>query len=249
MRDRHVVVTGGTGALGRAVVEAFLEAGAVCHVPHRGAAPPAGACRPPSGCISSAASISPTRRRSAGFYAELPAVGLRARRRRLRGGAVARDAAGRLARPARSSTSSPPSSAAARPRAAWARGGRGGRIVNVASRAAVAPAPAARSPTPSRRRASWRSRARSPTSSSARRHPGQRRPPVDDRHAGQPRRRCRRRRSPRRRQRPWPKPRDIAGAIPGWLASDETASRLGEAVAVYGRGVSPHKQTQRITIR
>jgi NAD(P)-dependent dehydrogenase (short-subunit alcohol dehydrogenase family) len=36
---RHVVVTGGTGALGRAVVEAFLNAGATCHVPHRGAAP------------------------------------------------------------------------------------------------------------------------------------------------------------------------------------------------------------------
>jgi NAD(P)-dependent dehydrogenase (short-subunit alcohol dehydrogenase family) len=37
---RHVVVTGGTGALGRAVVEAFVGAGAVCHVPHRGAASP-----------------------------------------------------------------------------------------------------------------------------------------------------------------------------------------------------------------
>jgi NAD(P)-dependent dehydrogenase (short-subunit alcohol dehydrogenase family) len=36
---RHVVVTGGTGALGRAVVDAFVGAGAVCHVPHRGAAP------------------------------------------------------------------------------------------------------------------------------------------------------------------------------------------------------------------
>lgn len=30
--DRHVVVTGGTGALGRAVVGALLEAGAHCHV-------------------------------------------------------------------------------------------------------------------------------------------------------------------------------------------------------------------------
>ncbi len=32
-RDRHVVVTGGAGALGTAVVEALVTAGAVCHVP------------------------------------------------------------------------------------------------------------------------------------------------------------------------------------------------------------------------
>jgi NAD(P)-dependent dehydrogenase (short-subunit alcohol dehydrogenase family) len=33
--DRHVVVTGGTGALGIAVVGALLECGATCHVPYR----------------------------------------------------------------------------------------------------------------------------------------------------------------------------------------------------------------------
>jgi len=33
--DRHVVVTGGTGALGTAVVDALLRAGAFCHVPSR----------------------------------------------------------------------------------------------------------------------------------------------------------------------------------------------------------------------
>src|SRR3954447_15765863 len=33
-QDRHVVVTGGTGALGSAVVGALLEAGATCHVPY-----------------------------------------------------------------------------------------------------------------------------------------------------------------------------------------------------------------------
>ena len=33
LRDRHVVVTGGTGALGVAVVDALVQAGATCHVP------------------------------------------------------------------------------------------------------------------------------------------------------------------------------------------------------------------------
>jgi NAD(P)-dependent dehydrogenase (short-subunit alcohol dehydrogenase family) len=34
-QNRHVVVTGGTGALGVAVLDALLRAGAVCHVPYR----------------------------------------------------------------------------------------------------------------------------------------------------------------------------------------------------------------------
>lgn len=34
-QDRHVVVTGGTGALGAAVLDALIEAGARCHVPYR----------------------------------------------------------------------------------------------------------------------------------------------------------------------------------------------------------------------
>jgi NAD(P)-dependent dehydrogenase (short-subunit alcohol dehydrogenase family) len=33
-RDRHVIVTGGTGALGAAVVGALVTAGATCHVPY-----------------------------------------------------------------------------------------------------------------------------------------------------------------------------------------------------------------------
>jgi len=33
-RDRHVIVTGGTGALGNAVVGALVETGAICHVPY-----------------------------------------------------------------------------------------------------------------------------------------------------------------------------------------------------------------------
>jgi len=34
-QDRHVVVTGGTGALGAAVLQALVQAGAWCHVPYR----------------------------------------------------------------------------------------------------------------------------------------------------------------------------------------------------------------------
>jgi NAD(P)-dependent dehydrogenase (short-subunit alcohol dehydrogenase family) len=34
-KDRHVVVTGGTGALGTAVLDVLLQAGAICHVPCR----------------------------------------------------------------------------------------------------------------------------------------------------------------------------------------------------------------------
>ncbi|HXF88132.1 MAG TPA: SDR family NAD(P)-dependent oxidoreductase [Xanthobacteraceae bacterium] len=37
-RDKHVMVTGGTGALGAAVVGALVSAGARCHVPYRTAA-------------------------------------------------------------------------------------------------------------------------------------------------------------------------------------------------------------------
>ena len=34
-RERQVVVTGGTGALGEAVVAALVASGAICHVPWR----------------------------------------------------------------------------------------------------------------------------------------------------------------------------------------------------------------------
>jgi NAD(P)-dependent dehydrogenase (short-subunit alcohol dehydrogenase family) len=42
LAGRQVVISGGAGALGRSVVQAFVSAGAVCHVPVRGAEAPAG---------------------------------------------------------------------------------------------------------------------------------------------------------------------------------------------------------------
>ncbi|CAN5680274.1 SDR family NAD(P)-dependent oxidoreductase [soil metagenome] len=74
LMDRHVVVTGGTGALGSAVVNAFFEAGATCHVPAIEAAPPTGrffnaskVVVVPGIDLSDEASVD-------GFYAKLPAL-------------------------------------------------------------------------------------------------------------------------------------------------------------------------------
>jgi NAD(P)-dependent dehydrogenase (short-subunit alcohol dehydrogenase family) len=73
LRDRHVVVTGGTGALGADVVTALVEAGAHCHIPAIEAAPPtdrlpkSGASVTPNVDLSDEASIS-------SFYDKLPGL-------------------------------------------------------------------------------------------------------------------------------------------------------------------------------
>src|SRR5258707_14121950 len=72
LKDRHVVVTGGTGALGAAVVLKFIEAGAVCHIPAIESMPPAGRL-PDSRQVSISANIDLSDEASVdGFYAKLP---------------------------------------------------------------------------------------------------------------------------------------------------------------------------------
>src|SRR5215470_16048419 len=72
LKDRHVVVTGGTGALGAAVVKAFIEAGATCHIPAIEATPPTHNL-PDSKQISIAANIDLSSEASVdGFFAKLP---------------------------------------------------------------------------------------------------------------------------------------------------------------------------------
>jgi NAD(P)-dependent dehydrogenase (short-subunit alcohol dehydrogenase family) len=74
LQDRHVVVTGGTGALGAAVVRAFIEAGAICHIPAIESAPPTHNL-PDSKQIHIAPSIDLSSEASVdGFYANLPAL-------------------------------------------------------------------------------------------------------------------------------------------------------------------------------
>jgi NAD(P)-dependent dehydrogenase (short-subunit alcohol dehydrogenase family) len=72
LKDRHVVVTGGTGALGSAVVKAFIEAGATCHIPAIEATPPTGHL-PDSKQIEVVPSVDLSSEDSVdSFYAKLP---------------------------------------------------------------------------------------------------------------------------------------------------------------------------------
>lgn len=74
LKDRHVVVTGGTGQLGAAVVRAFIEAGATCHIPAIESTPPLRNL-PDSPQLKVAASIDLSNEASVdGFYATLPAL-------------------------------------------------------------------------------------------------------------------------------------------------------------------------------
>jgi NAD(P)-dependent dehydrogenase (short-subunit alcohol dehydrogenase family) len=71
LQDCHVVITGGTGALGTAVAKALIEAGAHCHVPAIETSIPAG--RFPKDGVSVTTGIDLSDESSvAGFYARLP---------------------------------------------------------------------------------------------------------------------------------------------------------------------------------
>ena len=71
LKDGHVVITGGTGALGVAVVRALVEAGAECHVPAIETSVPAD--RFPTGKVSVITHVDLSDEAAvAAFYAKLP---------------------------------------------------------------------------------------------------------------------------------------------------------------------------------
>ncbi|HTR88250.1 MAG TPA: SDR family NAD(P)-dependent oxidoreductase [Reyranella sp.] len=73
LQNAHIVITGGTGALGRAVAAALVEAGAHCHVPAIETSVPAD--RFPAGKVSVTTHIDLSDEASVeGFYAKLPAL-------------------------------------------------------------------------------------------------------------------------------------------------------------------------------
>lgn len=130
---RHVVVTGGTGALGRAVVDALLSSGASCHVPHRGAAP---ADMPRSERLHLTGGIELSDEAHVmRYYAELP--GLWASIHTAGGFAAAPVLATTLAALRVQHDQNLVSAFLCSREAARRLGGQGGRIVNVAARAAA----------------------------------------------------------------------------------------------------------------
>jgi NAD(P)-dependent dehydrogenase (short-subunit alcohol dehydrogenase family) len=136
LEGKHVVVTGGTGALGRAVVDAFLEAGAFCHVPHLGAAP---ASMAPSPRLALTAHVDlADERQVAGYYQALPE--LWASVHAAGGFAMAPFVATSLADFRAQLDMNLTTCFLCCREAVRRMGSAGGRVVNVASRAAVIPA-------------------------------------------------------------------------------------------------------------
>jgi hypothetical protein len=134
-RRKEVVITGGAG-LGQAVVDAFVAAGARCHLPVRGRETDgarAGVAITTGVDLTDEAAVS-------SYYAQLPRSGRRAPGRRLRRGADRGAGAGRSAPAAGDEPGHRlPVRARGRPQHA-AHAGAGGRIVQVSSRAGLVPA-------------------------------------------------------------------------------------------------------------
>ena len=139
LQDRHVVVTGGTGALGAAVVRAFIEAGAACHIPAIESSPPTRNL-PDSQQIKIAPSIDLSDEASVdSFYAKLPPLHAVVN---IAGGFAYAPIADSPAKVLQQQISMNLVSCVLSCRAAVAnfrKGGKGGHIVNISARPALNP--------------------------------------------------------------------------------------------------------------
>jgi NAD(P)-dependent dehydrogenase (short-subunit alcohol dehydrogenase family) len=139
LQDRHVVVTGGTGALGAAVVKGFLQAGAACHIPAIESVAPSGRL-PDSGKITISTSIDLADEASVGgFYGQLPLLHAVVN---IAGGFAYAPIANSSAQVLQQQLSMNLVSCVLSCRAAIAnfrKAGRGGHIVNIAARPALNP--------------------------------------------------------------------------------------------------------------
>lgn len=140
-QGRHVVVTGASGALGTAVVAAFLEAGATCHLPSRGQESLEGFDRKHADRVRLANGVDPTNEQAVtAFYEALP--GLWASVHCIGGFAAApitETKAADLERLMQANFLSPFLCTREAVRRMRRENGKGGRVINVAARAGIEP--------------------------------------------------------------------------------------------------------------
>lgn len=219
---RHVVITGGDGGLGPSVVRAFVAAGATCHLPVRGDAPPA-----PAGTVHVRGGVDLSDEGAVErFYASLPPL------------AASVHLAGTFAmKPITETTRADLDRLLAvnlvtaflcsREAVRSMRGHGGGRIVNVAARVIEAPAPGMAAYTISKAGVAALTRALAEEVRGEGILVNAILPSVIDTPAN-------RAAMPKADHARWPKPEELARAVL-WLASSDNALTSGALVPVYGR--------------
>jgi NAD(P)-dependent dehydrogenase (short-subunit alcohol dehydrogenase family) len=218
---KQVVITGGDGALGRAVVQAFVEAGAECHLPLFGPAPDTSA---PG--VRHSGPINLTNEAAvAGYYAALPPIWASIH---LAGGYHARPVVETsLADLQRQLDLNLITAFLCCREAVRAMGPRGGRIVNVAARVVEVPVGGSVAYSVSKAGVAALTRALAIETREAGVLVNAVLPSVIDTAAN-------RAAMPRADHARWPRPEELARAIL-WLASPENTVTSGALVPVYGR--------------
>ena len=223
MRGSHVVITGGDGALGQAVVAAFVAAGAECHLPLFGPPPdlPVDHVHP-TGPVNLGDEAS-----AVGYYASLPAL---AASIHLAGGFQARPVADTSLKDLQQQLEINLYTAFLCSREAikaMRGGGGGGRIVNVAARIVEAPGPGMVAYTIAKSGVAALTRALAEEVRGEGIQVNAILPSIIDTPAN-------RRAMPGAAFDRWPTPADVAAAIL-WLASPANRLTSGALVPVYGR--------------
>lgn len=221
LEGRQVVITGGDGALGRAVVEAFVAEGAACHLPLFGPAP----ATPVPG-VRATGNINLTSEPAvAEWYAGLPPLWASIH---LAGGYQARPAVETsLADLQRQFELNLVTAFLCCREAVRAMGTRGGRIVNVAARVVEVPVGGAVAYSVSKAGVAALTRALALETREAGILVNAVLPSVIDSPAN-------RAAMPKADHARWPRPEELARAIL-WLASPENTVTSGALVPVYGR--------------
>lgn len=224
LEGQHVVVTGGSGALGGAVVEAFLAAGATCHVPERGARAPSPT---PAGLEITPGVDLTDEAATRDYFAARPPLWASVH---LAGGFAAAGIFETTLADLRRQLDLNLATAFLACREAgrnMRRGGRGGRIVNVVSRAALVPAAGMTAYTVSKAAVAALTAAIAAELASDRIVVNAVAPSIIDTPAN-------RAAMPKADHDAWPKASEIAATIV-WLASPDNQLTSGAIVPVYGR--------------